>query len=166
MNLEAHPQLKVAAHAEKNRIAFQFAKAGMIAIAMDHPGSGELSLRQACKILGGGTRDKLSRDLLYMGWSFVGLSTFEKYQALQWVKTLDYIDANRIALCGHSLGTEPAITLAVLDEGVSTVIINDFVHGKRGQDLSMTPSLDGKRVFYTGGMWHTVADTVAVVRSS
>ena len=107
MNLEAHPQLKVAAHAEKNRIAFQFAKAGMIAIAMDHPGSGELSLRQACKILGGGTRDKLSRDLLYMGWSFVGLSTFEKYQALQWVKTLDYIDANRIALCGHSLGTEP-----------------------------------------------------------
>jgi len=83
MNLEAHPQLKVAAHAEKNRIAFQFAKAGMIAIAMDHPGSGELSLRQACKILGGGTRDKLSRDLLYMGWSFVGLSTFEKYQALQ-----------------------------------------------------------------------------------
>ncbi|PHS07141.1 MAG: hypothetical protein COA78_13735 [Blastopirellula sp.] len=153
---EAHPQLKVAAHEEKNRIAFEFVKAGMIAIAMDHPGSGELSLLQDGKILGGATRDKLSRDLLYMGWSFVGLSTFEKYQTLQWVKTLDYVDTKRIALCGHSLGTEPAMALAVLDEDVSALILNDFVHGKREQDLSLAPSMDGKRIYFTGGMWHTV----------
>jgi hypothetical protein len=47
--------------------------------------------------------------------------------------------------------------LGVLDEDVSAVILNDFVHGKREQDLSLAPSMDGKRIFYTGGMWHTVA---------
>ena len=153
---EVHPSLKPSAHAEHNRMAYDFARAGLVAIAVDHPNNGELMVPQGGKLLGGPGRDKLSRDLFYMGRSYLGLSSFQKMQILDWVKTRPDVDRARIAVSGHSLGTEPAMVLAVLDTDVAAVVLNDFVHGKHEQDLAIAPSMNGKHIYMTGGMWHTV----------
>lgn len=153
---EPHPDLKVPAHAEKNRMALEYVRAGMVAIAVDHPSNGELIERDGDRLIRGAARDKLSRDLIYAGRSYLGLSSFQKMQVLQWVKTLAIVDTKRIAVSGHSLGTEPAMVLAVLDPDVAAVALNDFVHGKRRQDLALARSMNGKSVFFTGGMWHCV----------
>ncbi len=153
---ECHPGLKVPAHADKNRIALEYVRAGMIAVATDHPGSGEALERVGDKLLGGATRDKLCRDLFYLGRSFLGVSTFHKAKILDWMKTLPFVDAKRLALAGHSLGTEAALTLAVFDTDVAAVVLNDFIHGKRPQDIALGKTMDGKRLYFTGGMWHTV----------
>jgi dienelactone hydrolase len=153
---EFYPGLKVAAHADKNRMAFDFARAGMIAVAVDHPTTGETLERHGDVLIGGAHRDKLTRDLIYMGRSFVGLSSFQKMKVLEWLKTLPRVDAKRIAVSGHSLGTEPGMVLAALDPDVCAAVNNDFVHGKCEQDLALAPSMNGKHVFMTGGMWHCV----------
>ena len=153
---ECHPDLRVPAHEDKNRMALEFVHAGMIAVATDHPGSGEALERIGDKLLGGPTRDKLCRDLFYLGRSFLGLSTFHKATILNWLKTQPNVDTEHIALAGHSLGTEPALTLAVIDPDVTAVVLNDFIHGKRPQDIALAKTMNGKHVFYTGGMWHTV----------
>jgi len=153
---EPHPDLKVPAHADKNRMALEYVRAGMVAVAVDHPSNGELIERHGDTLIRGADRDKLSRDLFYVGRSYLGLSSFQKMQVLRWVKTLPIVDAKRIAISGHSLGTEPAMVLAVLDADVAAVVLNDFVHGKREQDLALAPSMDGERLFMTGGMWHCV----------
>ena len=132
-----HPSLKPAAHADKNRMALEYVRAGMVAVAVDHPTSGELILREGEDLVRGADRDKLSRDLFYVGRSFLGLSSFQKMCVLAWVKTLPMVDAQRIALSGHSLGTEPAMVLAVLDQDVAAVVLNDFVHGKRGTAVDL-----------------------------
>ncbi len=153
---ECHPDLKPSAHAEENRMALQFVQAGMVAVATDHPGSGEALERVGDKLLGGATRDKLCRDLFYLGRSFLGLSTFQKSVILDWMKTQPLIDPHRIGLAGHSLGTEACLTLAVIDTDVTAVVLNDFIHGKRPQDIALGKTMNGKHIFYTGGMWHTV----------
>lgn len=153
---EPHPDLKVPAHAEKNRMALEYVRAGMVAVAVDHPCNGELIERDGQRLIRGSARDKLSRDLIYAGRSYLGLSSFQKMQVLRWVKTLYVVDMKRIAVSGHSLGTEPAMVLAVLDPDVAAVVLNDFVHGKREQDLALARSMNGKSVFFTGGMWHCV----------
>jgi pimeloyl-ACP methyl ester carboxylesterase len=137
-------------------MALEFVRAGMVAVATDHPGSGEGLERLGDKLLGGATRDKLCRDLLYLGRSFLGLSTFQKSVTLRWMKTLPFIDSDRLAVAGHSLGTEACLTLGVIDPDVSAVVLNDFIHGKRVQDIALAKTMNDKHVYYTGGMWHTV----------
>jgi len=153
---ESHPGLKVPAHADKNDMARQFARAGLVAVATDHPGSGEALERVGDQLLGGATRDKLCRDLLYLGRSFTGVSTFHQACILNWLKSFSWVDADRLALAGHSLGTEAALALAAIDTDVAAVVLNDFIHGKRPQDIALAKTMDGERVFFTGGMWHTV----------
>ena len=153
---ECHPDLKPSAHADKNHMALEFARAGMVAIATDHPGSGEALERLGDKLLGGATRDKLCRDLFYLGRSFSGISTFHKAKILDWMKTHPCIDSSRLAVAGHSLGTEAVLMLAVIDPDVAAVVLNDFIHGKRTQDIALGKTMNDKHIFFTGGMWHTV----------
>ncbi len=114
-------------HAERNQQALQFVNAGFIAVAVDHPGNGELS--DLAKHRGAATDDRntIARYLLDFGRNYIGLSAFQKLEILDWLRSLPMVDNERIAVSGHSLGTEPVFAMAVIDPGISAVVWNDFL---------------------------------------
>lgn len=114
-------------HAERNQQAIQFAKAGFIAVAVDHPGNGELSDLAKHRGTTSDDRRTIARYLIDFGRNYVGFSTFQKMKILEWLRTQPFVDAERIAVGGHSLGAEPALAMAVLDPSISAMIWNDAI---------------------------------------
>jgi hypothetical protein len=154
------PGYPVRPHLERNDMARQIVRAGMAAIAVDNPGTGELveqpeTLGESC--LGTG-RAKLSQDLIAMGRNYVGLSAYQKHVILDWSRTLPYIRSDRIALSAHSLGTEPAMVLGVLEPDLAAVVSNDYLASQVVQEQHLGPSDDGKRVRVTIPLWHLIPD--------
>jgi dienelactone hydrolase len=143
---EGYPQRP---HRDVNDMARQYARAGMVAVAIDNPGTGELVEQPESlgpRGLGNG-RIKLSQELICIGRHYVGLSAFQKKTILDWVKTVPFVRTDRIALSGHSLGTEPLMVLAVLDPDIAAVVSNDYA-----------PSNDDVNTRITIALWHTIPD--------
>lgn len=121
---------------DREQMAKQFAKAGFVALAMDNPCTAELfdPNRPDWK--------RQSDNLIWLGRSYPGLTVFQKLAALKWLKTLPYVDRRRIATCGHSLGAEPALMAAILDEDVAAVVWNGAAASLREHTIAtgMTPT--------------------------
>jgi hypothetical protein len=108
-------------HWGTNRQALFFVQKGWIAVAIDNPATNETDspLRD---------RARMSECALWMGRNYLGLSVFQKACILKWLSALPLVDARRIAVSGHSLGSNPADILGVLyPELVCAVVHNDFV---------------------------------------
>ncbi len=114
-------------HAQRNQQAVQFARAGFVAVAVDHPGTGELSDLARYRGTTMDDRNTISRYLIDVGRSFIALSVFQKLQILEWLREQPNVDAERIAVSGHSLGTEAVLALAVLDPQIQGVVWNDYL---------------------------------------
>lgn len=114
-------------HAQRNQQAVQFAKAGMVAVAVDHPGNGELSDLALHRGTASDDRDTIARYLIDFGRDYISLSAFQKMHIVQWLRTQPFVDAARVAVSGHSLGTEPILVMAVLDPGIRAIVWNDFL---------------------------------------
>ncbi|MGI5820378.1 MAG: alpha/beta hydrolase family protein [Armatimonadota bacterium] len=107
-------------HWDANRMALHYARAGMVAIAVENPCMGERSSEI------GPPRPEVAMNLLWMGRSYEGLSVHEKLPILRWARAQSWIDRTRIAVSGHSLGAKPALILAVLEPEIAAVVYNDF----------------------------------------
>lgn len=143
-------------HAVRNQQALQFAKAGFVAVAVDHPGNGELSDLAKYRQMSEDDRNTLSRYLMDAGRSYLGLSVFQKRQILQWLRSQPFVDADRIALSGHSLGTEPLLIMAVLDPRIQAMVWNDFLcPNMERTKVSTRPDGQGIRPG-ANGLWHCV----------
>ncbi len=108
-------------HWPTNRQALFFAQKGLISVAVENPATNETAspLR---------SRGGMCPTALWMGRNYLGISVLQKACILEWLATLPMVDSNRIATCGHSLGSNPADLLGVLyPELVKAVIHNDFV---------------------------------------
>ena len=114
-------------HAVRNQQALQFAKAGMVSVAVDHPGNGELSDLAKHRGTTKDDRSTLARYLIDFGRDYISLSVFQKRQILEWLRQRPYVDSDRIALSGHSLGTEPLLVMGVLDPKIQGIVWNDFL---------------------------------------
>ncbi|QDS86091.1 Abhydrolase family protein [Rosistilla ulvae] len=114
-------------HAERNQQAVQFVRAGFVAVPVDHPGTGELSDLAKLRRSTMDDRNTLSRYLIDMGRNYIALSVFQKRQILNWMREQPHVDAERVALSGHSLGTEPLLVLAVLDPQIQGIVWNDYL---------------------------------------
>lgn len=114
-------------HAERNQQALQFVKAGMVAVAVDHPGTGELSDLAKYRGTTMDDRSTIARYLIDLGRDYIALSVFQKMRILEWLRERPFVDPDRIAVSGHSLGTEPILAMAVLDPGISAIVWNDFL---------------------------------------
>ncbi|MBT3605525.1 MAG: hypothetical protein HOE48_13320 [Candidatus Latescibacteria bacterium] len=114
-------------HPIRNQMAVWYAKAGFVAVAIENPGAGELADGPDLMASLGRGREKLATELVLLGRNYVGFSVFQKQHILHWLRTLDFVDADRIAVSGHSLGTEPAMVMAVLDEQIKAFVFNDFL---------------------------------------
>ncbi len=134
----------------RNQMAKHYVKQGFVAIAVENPGTAELCLVQNNGAVDvAEKRTDLSAFLLNLGRSYLGLSVFQKMKILHWVKTLAFVDTEKIAVSGHSLGTEPAMVMGVLCPEIKAMVFNDFLCNTR------------ERAFVTGAaspLWHLVPD--------
>lgn len=119
------------AHWDTNRMALHYARAGMVAIAVDNPCMGERASEVRPE------RARIVMNLLWLGRHYEGLSVFEKLPILQWAKRQSWIDESRIAVSGHSLGAKPALILGVLDTTIAAVVWNDFMCDFRERAIAL-----------------------------
>lgn len=125
-----------------NAMARQYAERGIVAVAVDNPSAGELSDNGVFDYL------NTSRILLEMGWSYLGLASYQDKVILDWMKQQPYIPADRIIASGFSLGTEPMMALGLLDPTIHAFVYNDFLCATRERILVMTkPDSKGYRPF-------------------
>lgn len=105
---------------QDNRMALHFARRGMIGVAVANPATNDTDSNIR-------NRSDVSLNAIWLGRSYLGISSFQKAKILEWVSGQRFVDKNRIAVCGHSLGSEPADILGVLyPDLVKAVIHNDF----------------------------------------
>jgi len=129
---QSAPWLVSPKHPARNRMAWHYAKAGLIAVAVDHPDRGERTNHMFK-----GDRYPFSVHAIWTGRSFEGVSVFEKLAILEWLKRQTWVDETRIAVCGHSLGAKPALHLAVIDPAVAALVWNDFTSHWRRRELAV-----------------------------
>lgn len=110
---------------------WELMKRGVIAVVVDNPSCGELN--------DGGVNDYVvsSRFLLEMGWSWLGLASWQDKVVLDWMKTDPRINPDNIIVSGFSLGTEPLMVLGLLDPTIKAFVYNDFLCRTRERALTM-----------------------------
>lgn len=119
-----------------------FAEQGLVAMAVDNVSAGELSDN------GRFDYTLTSRYLLELGWSYLGLTSWQNRVALQWLKSRADVPAHRVILSGFSLGTEPMMVLGLMDPDIYAFVYNDFMCRTRERVLAMTaPDANGVRHF-------------------
>lgn len=105
---------------QDNRMALHFAKRGMIGVAVGNPATNDTDsdIRN---------RADVSLNAIWLGRSYVSISSFQKAKILEWISEQAFVDKSRIAVCGHSLGSQPTDILGVLyPDLIKAVIHNDF----------------------------------------
>ncbi len=133
---------KPAENPGKNAMALHYVRKNVVAVVVDNVSFGELA--------DDGRADYLntSRMLLEMGWSYLGLTSWQDKVVLDWMKTVPYINKERILVSGFSLGTEPLMALGLLDDSIYAFVYNDFLCTTRERILVMTkPDAQGNRPF-------------------
>ncbi|MCS2890528.1 alpha/beta hydrolase family protein [Parabacteroides faecis] len=127
---------------KKNAMALHYVKKGLVAIVVDNTSCAELS--------DNGNFDYLntSRILQEMGWSYLGLTAYQDWNILNWMKELPFVNKERIIVSGFSLGTEPLMVLGALDPSIYAFVYNDFLCRTLERILVMTkPDSKGSRPF-------------------
>jgi hypothetical protein len=112
-------------HRDRNKQALLYARKGIVSVAVDNPGTCET----ADAIRPG--RTELCLNGIWAGRPYETISVFQKMCILRWLKQQPFVDADRIAVSGHSLGAKPALILGVLDTTLKGVVWNDFVSNWR-----------------------------------
>ena len=142
-------------------MALQYVQAGFIAVVAENPGVGELDECPvgAPKNVNSG-RDKLCAELIALGRNYVGLSVFQKLHILDWLCGQSWLDTSCIAVSGHSLGTEPAMMMAVLDDRIGALVFNDYLTHNRSLYASAGKQL--KRWSHQASpLWHVIPGMLA-----
>jgi len=133
--LAGEPEESDDRHWARNAMAQRYAREGIVAIAADNPGVGELRSEVQPN------RAVHPMNLLWLGRNFEGLTTWQKLPMLEWARSQPWIDPGRIAVSGHSLGAKPALNLMVLDEGIRALVFNDFTCDFRERAVAMNLEL-------------------------
>ncbi|MDP6039542.1 MAG: alpha/beta hydrolase family protein [Candidatus Latescibacteria bacterium] len=142
-------------HPARNQMAMWYAKAGIIAVGLENPETGELAEGPDLSASLGRGREKLATELILLGRNYVGLSVFQKLYVLNWLRSLNFVDGDRIAVSGHSLGTEPAMVMAVLDERIRALVFNDFLCHTVTRYAAIARPEDGQWK-HTIPLWHLI----------
>ncbi len=142
------PHCQFSKHPDRARMAKYYAENGMVAVAFDNPATAECDIE-------GVPRVQLCHGLLQNGLNYTGISVFQKLCFLQFFKTLPYVDTDRLAVSGHSLGSQPEMFLALLCDDFKLIIHNECASMHRDRYRSLTESIDG-RIVHDIGIWHII----------
>lgn len=141
---------------DRNRMALYIVKNGMAAFAFDNPETAECALEiERLGNYGGTSRVHLCHGLMQSGLSYFGLSTAQKLCALDFIKTLPYVDKKRMAVSAHSLGCDDAMHVSLLREEIRAVVFNDLVADAKHRYYATT-EYDETKMINDVGAWHVV----------
>lgn len=115
---------------EHNRMAWWYVRQGWAAVCADNPATRERAAPD------GPSRPELCVTLLATGRSYLEVSVHSWWHLLEWARSQSWVDRNRIAVSGHSLGTGPLLCLAVLEPGVRALVLNTNLHHIRSRMLA------------------------------
>jgi dienelactone hydrolase len=73
----------------------------------------------------------LNHAAISMGYALAGFLTWDLQRLLDFIPSLPYCDAERIACCGFSGGGMQALWLAALDDRVQAVVVSGYLSGYR-----------------------------------
>lgn len=150
-----HPNCANRKFAERNAMAKHYVNAGMVAAVFDNPGTAELAeFNPPDRETQWQTRTKLVQGYLAAGCHYPGISVFQKLLFLEWFRKLEYLDAARLAVSGHSLGTETAMFLGLLCDEIKVVIYNDFLCDERRRYTAVT-NMEPDEIDDDGN-WHMI----------
>ena len=143
-------------HAARNRMAWEYARKGIVSVAAENPATNETadSIRKGSY--------EFSVHAMWAGRSYEGISVFQKHHILQWLKQQPYVDASRVATSGHSLGAKPALILGVLDPEVKAVVWNDGITNWRQRAVATNLERIGTFQYVPGMLaWFDYSDLQA-----
>lgn len=133
-----HPAAKFEKYPERNRMGLYMAQNGMVSVTLDPISIAETAFRGEEGDHGCRCQREMTYGLLEYGWSYPGLSVFQALCFMRFCKTLPFVDASRIGLAAHSLGTETALPLAVICDDIKVLVFNDFLCDQRRRYTSIT----------------------------
>lgn len=114
-----------------NMQAVHYAQAGMTAIACEDIGVGEHK--------GAFEPGDLEKLLIGQGRSMMGVTVELRMAMIKWLKTRPFVDIERIAISGHSLGVDSAMLAVTLDEDIKAFVYNDYVCDWQAEISAMCP---------------------------
>lgn len=132
---------------ERNAFGRNIARRGYVAVVVDNACAGE---QADVEVYGrvGYDYTTSSRLLLELGWSWLGYTSFLDKLVLDWMKEQPFIRADRLVVCGFSLGTEPLMVLGAMDSTIYAFAYNDFLCNTQERALVTTvPDTLGRRSF-------------------
>ena len=153
--LSENPMARFNKYPERNCMALHMVKVGYAAFAFDNPETADSGLAREGEDYYS-ARVQLCHGYIQAGLCYPGVSVFQKLCVLDFIKALPYVDENRLAVSGHSLGTECALYLAVLTDDFRALVFNDLVGDARQRYASVTEYEDMDRLSQNIGNWHEV----------
>lgn len=163
---EFNPSRVHGLRSETEKMALHYVQKGFVAVAVDEPGVGETSDYNNVleKTDSPNSHDfkfyyyhNTAKNLLEMGWNYLGFSVFLDQAVIKWMKTQPFINPSRIIISGMSLGTEPALALTILDPSIFALVYNDFLCRTRERQLVLTePDAKGDRPTPNHGISHSI----------
>jgi|GEM_PF-3374581 len=108
-------------------IAVEIVKRGYVVFAIENRGWGERSIETANQC--GTNEAAVCSGLIYyehmrsLGFDFLGLQTADALQVLNYMRSVEVVDRQRIAIVGLSLGAYIAMSASVLDPGIASTVL-------------------------------------------
>ena len=153
-----HPNRADGKYPERNRMGLYMVQNGMAAFVFENPGTAETSVLTPPEV---GrthmyTRTVLCHGLLDAGMNYVGLTVFQRLQFLRWLDCFPFVDQEQLGISAHSLGTEAAIAVGLLDDRIRAIVFNDFLHDDRRRYIAITEQTEPTRTCLSQdiGNWH------------
>ncbi len=139
---------------ERNCMAKHYVQNGMVAFVFDNPETAEVSLDiDRERDYGSHSRIQMCFGLIQAGLNYPGITVFNMLRCLDFIKTLDFVDPDRLAVSAHSLGTYPAAFFGLLCDEIRAVVFNDFISDTRERFVSITEEEDAE-MRHNEGNWH------------
>ena len=142
-----------------NQMALEYGRAGFVSVAVENPATNEVGDPNLCP-----DSYEFSVHSMWAGRCYESISVYQKYMILQWLKTQPYVDKNRLATSGHSLGAKPAAILGLLDPDVKAVVWNDGICNWRKRAYSTNLTRIGTFQYIPGLLqWFDYPDMLAAL---
>lgn len=143
------------AYPEANAMGKHIAQNGMVAILFDNLETAEIAVE---KDLVGHSRAQMCHGYLMSGLCYPGMSVFQKLCFMKFLKKLDFIDQDKLAISGHSLGTETGLFLGLICDDFKALIFNDMMVDHLHRYVSVTEYECEQGMDQNVGNWHIVPD--------
>ncbi|MBQ4321755.1 MAG: acetylxylan esterase [Oscillospiraceae bacterium] len=152
--LSENPMSQFNKFPQRNCMALHMVKAGYAAFAFDHPETADAALVRKEDYYS--SRTQMCHGYIQSGLCYPGVTVFQKLCVMEFIKALPYVDASRLAVSGHSLGTECALYHALLSDDIKAVVFNDMLSDQRQRYVAVTEYENLAQMRQNIGNWHEV----------